>query len=99
RNVNYKQIEKMNHVQTLALAADVGGTEPRVRVIDAETGLQKLNFLAFDPGFKGGVRVAVGDVNGDAIPDIITSAGPGGGPEVRVFNGATGARFSEPIGD
>lgn len=96
-NVNYKQIEKMNHVQTLAIGADGGGQEPRVRVIDAETGVQKLSFLAFDA--KGGVRVAVGDVNGDAIPDIITSAGPGGGPEVRVYNGATGARFTEPIGD
>jgi Ca2+-binding RTX toxin-like protein len=98
-NVNYKQIEKMNHVQTLALAADLGGNQPQVKVIDAETGLQKLSFLAFDPGYKGGVRVAVGDVNGDAIPDIITSRGPGGGPEVRVFNGATGVQFSEPIGD
>jgi hypothetical protein len=96
--VNYKQIEKMNHVQTVAAGADLGGQEPRVRVIDAETGLQKFSFLAFAAGFKGGVRVAVGDVNGDAIPDIITSAGAGGGPEVRVFNGATGARFTESIG-
>jgi hypothetical protein len=98
-NVNYKQIEKMNHVQTLALAADLGGNQPQVKVIDAETGLQKLSFLAFEPGYKGGVRVAVGDVNGDAIPDIITSRGPGGGPEVRVFNGATGVQFTQPIGD
>jgi len=83
----------------VAVGVDLGGQEPRVKVIDAETGVQKLTFLAFAAGFKGGVRVAVGDVNGDAIPDIITSAGPGGGPEVRVFNGATGARFTEPIGD
>jgi hypothetical protein len=97
-SVNYKQIEKMNHVQTLAVAADVS-QEPWVKVIDAETGLEKLSFLAFDARFKGGVRVAVGDVNGDAIPDIITSAGNGGGPVVRVFNGATGVRFTEPIGE
>ncbi|MBI1324759.1 hypothetical protein GC170_16455, partial [bacterium] len=96
--VNYKQIEKMNHVQTLAVAADVS-QEPWVKVIDAETGLEKFSFLAFDADFKGGVRVAVGDVNGDAIPDIITSAGNGGGPVVRVFNGATGVRFTEPIGE
>jgi hypothetical protein len=42
-------------------------------------------FFAYDPRFTGGVRVAIGDVNGDDIPEIITAAGPGGSPHIKVF--------------
>ncbi len=47
--------------------------------------------LNFFPGFGGTVRTATADVNGDGIPDYIGVAGPGGGPSVRVIDGATGA--------
>ncbi len=41
------------------------------------------------PTAPGGVRVAMGDVNGDGIHDVITGTGPGVAPEVRIFDGAT----------
>jgi hypothetical protein len=46
------------------------------------------SFIAFPAEFPGGVKVAVGRVNGTTHDDVIAAAGPGGGPEVAVFDGA-----------
>ena len=52
------------------------------------------NFVAYDTSFTGGVFVAAGDVDGDGRDDVITGAGPGAGPHVKVFNGLTGAEVA-----
>jgi len=64
------------------------GGGPQVKVFNAADGSLLDSFLAFDPSFKGGVSVAAGDVNGDGKADIIAGAGPGGGPQAKVFNAA-----------
>lgn len=83
-----------NSGPTIVTGADAGGS-PEVRVFDGTTGGLRFGFLAYAAGFRGGVRVASGDVNGDGTPEIITAPGPGGGPHVRVFDGATGSLIRE----
>jgi hypothetical protein len=70
-----------------AVGAGLGGA-PRVQVYDVGTGVKIADFLAFENTFSGGVTTAMGDVNNDGVADLIVGAGPGGGPRVRVFNGA-----------
>jgi hypothetical protein len=87
--------------------ADAGGG-PHVEVFDApvtidpQTGRPtngpRLGFFAYDAAFRGGVRVATGDVNRDGVPDIITAPGAGGGPHIRVFDGRTGDQLPGLIG-
>ncbi len=61
------------------------GGGPHVRVFD-RAGTLVSQFFAYDSNFRGGVAVAVGDVNADGKDEIVTGAGSGGGPQVRVFN-------------
>jgi hypothetical protein len=72
--------------------ADAGGG-PHVEAFSGADGSVLRSFFAYAPTFTGGVTVGAGDVNGDGKADIITGAGPGGGPHVEVFSGATGARL------
>ena len=60
------------------------GGGPNVKVFNAAGGLL-ASFFAYDPGFRGGVNVAAADVNGDGKAELVTGAGPGGGPHVRTF--------------
>jgi hypothetical protein len=68
------------------------GGAPHVRLMSGASGAELAGFLAFDPGFRGGLFVGCGDLDGDGRPEIVTGAGPGGAPHVRAFRvGASGA--------
>ncbi|MGK4302062.1 FG-GAP repeat protein, partial [Klebsiella pneumoniae] len=73
-------------VNVVATGSDAGAA-PQVNVYNADTKALLFSLTPFDPNFTGGVRIAVGDVNGDGTPDIICAAGPGGGPNVVVVSG------------
>jgi hypothetical protein len=70
------------------------GGGSHVRVFDGQdlsegTLTELIGFFAYPDGFAGGVFVGAADVDEDGSFDVITGAGEGGGPHVRVFDGAS----------
>jgi uncharacterized membrane protein len=63
------------------------GGAPRVRVFSGVDLHVMDDFFAFDNSFRGGCNIAVGDFNGDGVPDLVVGAGKGGGPRVFVIDG------------
>lgn len=61
------------------------GGGPHVRVFNRDGKPLIGGFFAYDNKFRGGVKVAVMDLDGDGNLEIITAAGAGGGPHIRVF--------------
>lgn len=74
----------------VAVGAGIGGS-PIVKLLDAQTGAVRGQAMAFESTFKGGVRVAMGDVDGDGIAEILAASGAGRKAEIRVFKEQTGS--------
>ncbi len=72
-------------VSEIVTGAGAGGG-PHVRVFNKEGRPLIGGFFAYEDDFRGGVNIAVMDLNGDGTKEIITGAGAGGGPHVRVFS-------------
>ncbi len=70
------------------------GGGPHVKVFSGQSGAELNSFFPYTPSFQGGVRVAVGDIDGDGVRDIIAGAGPGGNGHVTAFHAVTGAPLS-----
>lgn len=81
-----ESLEDRKTPSTLFVGAAPGGA-PLIQEVDAG-GEVVRSFQAFPATYRGGVNVAVGDVNGDQVPDIIVSTAQGAGV-VKVFDGAT----------
>ena len=84
----------------IVVSPDLGGG-PRVKVFGfagTPVLVPRADFLGIDdPNFRGGVRVAVGNVNADAFGEIAVAAGFSGGPRVALFNGATLNPLTAPL--
>lgn len=83
-------LQQPTAVNPLVAANDIGcDSTPLVYVIDPYTGVSLPPFNPYPDyvGFRGGVRVAVGNVDNDPTTiEIVTAPGPGRVGEVRVFS-------------
>jgi len=74
------------------------GGGPHIKVFSGTTGSVLTSaigdFIPYASSFKGGVKVAVGDVNGDGKLDIITAPGSGT-PQIKVFSGVDGSLIKD----
>jgi hypothetical protein len=80
-----------DNVPDTITAPGLGGG-PLIRIWDGQTGAMVKQFLAYDGAFRGGVNIAAANIShfpGEGPADIITGAGPGGGPHVKVFDATT----------
>ena len=57
---------------------------PDVKVFSS-AGKELARWTAYASGFRGGAQVAIGDLNRDGLREIVTGAGPGGGPHIRIW--------------
>jgi len=83
-------------LQVVVGAGAGGGSHVRIFKIGSGPGFvggaQQISgplgsFFAYDPAFRGGVRVAAANFSGSPGGDqAVTSAGHGGGPHVKIFN-------------
>src|SRR5262249_28846114 len=76
----------------IVVAADAGGGPAvnlysRAQIQAHDFASPAVSFFACPPTFTGGVRLAIGDINGDGNDDLITAPGPGAAPEVNIYFG------------
>ena len=75
-------------------AGPSGGPRVKVYAASGAAVAERADFFAFEESYRGGVRVAAGDLTGDGAADVVVGAASGGGPRVDVYDGATLTRIA-----
>ncbi len=82
-----------NGVNDLAVGSGSGGgslvTIFKPTVSGASVTFSQLTSITAFSGFNGGVKVALGNVDGNVADELIVAAGPGGPPAIVIFGNAS----------
>lgn len=89
KKVEFTSIERFNHVDIVAVSRQ--NTTPWIDVYDAETGEHKYGVMPYESTFRGGTRIATGDLNNDGLPDLVVVPGRGRPADVRIYDGTPDA--------
>ncbi|MBL8866482.1 MAG: DUF4394 domain-containing protein, partial [Planctomycetia bacterium] len=84
-------------IEDVVVGSGPGGAS-LVRVLSGKDGSELFSIAPFEASFTGGVFVSTGDLNGDGKADIVISPDVGGGPRVRIFDGATFTQIADFFG-
>jgi|GEM_PF-1805583 len=95
RKPGLESLETRSLLSGILVSGAGAGGAPTVQVFDADTGAERYQFSAYGPRMTAGVRVAVGDVDGDGSLDIITAPGPGRPSIVKVFRSDDGSLIGQ----
>jgi hypothetical protein len=84
-------------VSSYAVAVPGAAGQPAtVQVLDAD-GDKLLRTVTPFPGFEGTPSVAMADVNGDMVLDLVAGTGAGAAPQVVAYDGATASPFAAEL--
>ncbi len=84
----------LDGVMDILVGAGPGGG-PHVKIFNGKDLSLLFSFFAYANDFTGGVSLCALDVNDDGIRDLVTGAGAGGAPHVKVWDGATHTLLSQ----
>jgi predicted outer membrane repeat protein len=84
----------LDGVMDILVGAGPGGG-PHVKIFNGKDLGLLFSFYAYANDFTGGVSLCALDVNDDGIRDLVTGAGAGGAPHVKVWDGATHTLLSQ----
>ena len=81
-NIALGDVDGDDEIEIITVSISVGG--PHLRIFDQQ-GNVEYQFMAFDPDYRDGVNLAVGDLDGNGIDEIIVTPRANSQTRIKVY--------------